>query len=280
MKIHVISAGKSITSGRDYHWNDDIIPDGIQPMQAMLNEQSGKHYSIVIAREPAGTYAVFMARLPLVSGARDDLGRPICAGFCIQGLRNEEARKLAIEYMENRESLRQMLCSPAVIQTGADFSVNIEAAQAAVLELLKGAANLGQQAPLPGRVWFESNTGKLPSDLRQRLTNHRLSERPGNRVILCYFMDIERLSGKEDLVLHYSPNGSYSKELHEPSPENDLRQKINNAGQMVETARICITEFTSKPEVKDAIEAGKNSIKSLWKSASDKFSELKNSSNK
>ncbi len=280
MKISVISAGKSITSGRDYHWNDDIIPDGIQPMQAVLNEQSGKYYSMVIAREPAGTYAVFIARLPLVSGAQDDLARPICAGFCIQGLRNEEARKLVIEYMENRESMRQMLCSPAVIQTGADFRVILEAAQAAVLELLKGAETLGQLPPPPGRVWFESNTEKLPSDLRRRLIDHRLSERPGNRVILCYFMDIERLSGKEDLVLHYSPNGSYSKELHEPAPENDLRQKINNAGQMVETARNRITEFTSKPEFKGVIETGKNFIKNLWKSVSDKFSELKNKQSK
>lgn len=213
MKISIISAGKSITSGRDYHWNDDIIPVGIQPMQAVLNEQSGKYYSLVIASDAPGIYSVFMARLPLVSGDRDDLGRPLCAGILVQELNNSEARQLAIEYMQNRELVRQMLCSPAVIQTGADFSVNLAAAQAAVCELLKGATALGQLAPLPGEVWGESFTGERTPDLIRRLTAHRLSERPENRIILCYFTDTEKLTGDEDLVLHYSPLGTYTKTL-------------------------------------------------------------------
>lgn len=213
MKISIISAGKSITSGRDYHWNDDIIPVGIQPMQAVLNEQSGKYYSLVIASDAPGSYSVFMARLPLVSGDRDDLGRPLCAGILVQELNNSEARQLAIEYMQNREIVRQMLCSPAVIQTGADFSVNMAAAQAAVCELLKGAKALGQLAPLPGEVWGESFTGERTPDLIRRLTAHRLSEQPENRVILCYFTDTEKLTGNEDLVLHYSPLGTYTKPL-------------------------------------------------------------------
>ncbi|MGN0875241.1 MAG: hypothetical protein ACI4OZ_08655 [Akkermansia sp.] len=280
MKISVISAGKSITSGRDYHWNDDIIPDGIQPMQAMLNEQSGTYYSMVIAKGPGNGYSVFIARLPLVSGARDDLRRPICAGFCIQGLRNEEARKLAIEYVKDKKHVAQVLCTPSVIKTAADFEVDPTEATKAVSKLLSGELPTGSTTITNGKLWGESRAWKRGEELIRWLEKHQLSDRPGNRVILCYFTDIKQLSGKEDLVLHYSPNGSYSKELHEPVPENDLRQKINNAGQMVETARNCITEFTSKPEVKDAIEAGKNSIKSLWKSASDKFSELKNRSNK
>ncbi|MCI7699496.1 MAG: hypothetical protein MSQ05_08910 [Akkermansia sp.] len=278
MKISVISAGKSITSGRVYHWNDDIIPDGIQPMQAMLNEQGGKHYSMVIAREPAGTYAVFMARLPLVSGARDDLGRPICAGFCIRGLRNEEARKLAIEYVKDKKHVAQVLCTPAVIKTTADFEVNSVAAEKAVSELL--CEELPAFAPpvTVGELWGEIRAWERREELVRWLKNHRLSERPGNRVILCYFMDIERLSGKEDLVLHYSPNGSYSKELHEPAPENDLRQKNNNPVQVV--VKNILNELPSMPEVKGGIETGKNFIKNCWKSVSNKFPELKNRSNK
>ena len=198
MKISVISAGKSITSGRDYHWNDDIIPDGIQPIQAMLNEQSDKYYSMVIAREPAGTYAVFMARLPLVSGARDDLGRPICAGFCIRGLRNEEARKLAIEYVKDKKHVAQVLCTPSVIKTAADFEVDPTEARKAVSKLLSGEHPTGSTTIINGELWGESRAWERREELVRWLKNHRLSDRPGNRVILCYFMDTDRLSGKED----------------------------------------------------------------------------------
>ncbi|MGN0875239.1 MAG: hypothetical protein ACI4OZ_08645 [Akkermansia sp.] len=215
MKIHVISAGKSITDGRDYHWNDDIIPDGIQPMQAMLNEQSGKYYSLVIAKGPGSGYSVFMARLPLVSGARDDLRRPLCAGFLIRGLSNEEARKLAIEYVENKTHLAQILCTPAVIKTAADFTVDSEAAEKAVRELLSGELPDGSTPVTVGELWGESSAWERREELLGWLKNHRLSDRSGNRVILCYFTDPERLSGEEDLVLHYSDQ-TYTKELRKP----------------------------------------------------------------
>ncbi|MCI7699494.1 MAG: hypothetical protein MSQ05_08900 [Akkermansia sp.] len=212
MKIYVISAGKSITDGRDYHWNDDIIPDGIQPMQAMLNEQSGKYYSLVIAKGPGSGYSVFMARLPLVSGARDDLGRPICAGFLIQELSNEEARKLAIEYVKDKAHLAQILCSPSVIKTAADFEVDLEAAEKAVRELLRGELPNGSTPVTVGELWGESCAWERREELLGWLKNHRLSDRPSNRVILCYFTDPDRLSGEEDLVLHYSDQ-TYTKPL-------------------------------------------------------------------
>ena len=216
MKIYVLSAGKSITDGRDYHWNDDIIPDGIEPMQAMLNEQSGKYYSLVIAKGPGSGYSVFLARLPLVSGARDDLGRPICAGFLIQELSNEEARKLAIEYVKDKAHLAQILCSPAVIKTAADFEVDLEAAEKAVRELLSGELPDGSTPVTVGELWGESSAWERRKELLGWLKNHRLSDRPGNRVILCYFTDPERLSGEEDLVLHYS-DPTYTKTLDKPS---------------------------------------------------------------
>ena len=216
MKIYVLSAGKSITDGRDYHWNDDIIPEGIEPMQAMLNEQSGKYYSLVIAKGPGSGYSVFLARLPLVSGARDDLGRPICAGFLIQELSNEEARKLAIEYVKDKAHLAQILCSPAVIKTAADFEVDLEAAEKAVRELLSGELPDGSTPVTVGELWGESSAWERREELLGWLKNHRLSDRPGNRVILCYFTDPERLSGEEDLVLHYS-DPTYTKTLDKPS---------------------------------------------------------------
>ena len=216
MKIHVLSAGKSIISGRDYHWNDDIIPDGIQPMQAMLNEQSGKYYSLVIAKGPGSGYSVFLARLPLVSGARDDLGRPICAGFLIQELSNEEARKLAIEYVKDKAHLAQILCTPAVIKTAADFTVDSEAVEKAVRELLSGELPDGSTPVTVGELWGESSAWERREELLGWLKNHRLSDRPGNRVILCYFTDPERLSGEEDLVLHYS-DPTYTKTPDKPS---------------------------------------------------------------
>ncbi len=215
MKIHVLSAGKSITSGRDYHWNDDIIPDGIQPMQAMLNEQSGKYYSLVIAKGPGSGYSVFLARLPLVSGARDDLGRPICAGFLIQELSNEEARKLAIEYVKDKEHLARVLCTTSVIKTAADFEVDLEAAEKAVRELLSGELPDGSTPVTVGELWGESSAWERREELLGWLKNNRLSDRPGNRVILCYFTDPERLSLEEDLVLHYS-DPTYTKELRKP----------------------------------------------------------------
>ncbi|MCI6981892.1 MAG: hypothetical protein MR894_06760, partial [Akkermansia muciniphila] len=216
MRIHVISAGKSITSGRDYHWNDDIIPDGIQPMQAMLNEQSGKYYSLVIAKGPGSGYSVFMARLPLVSGDRDDLGRPLCAGFLIRGLSNEEARKLAIAYVKDKEHLVQVLCTPSVIKTSADFEVDSEAAEKAVRELLSGELPDGSTPVTVGELWGESSAWERRDELLGWLKNNRLSDRPGNRVILCYFTDPGRLSGEEDIVLHYS-DPTYTKTLDKPS---------------------------------------------------------------
>ena len=212
MKIYVLSAGKSITDGRDYHWNDDIIPEGIEPMQAMLNEQSGKYYSLVIAKGPGSGYSVFLARLPLVSGARDDLGRPICAGFLIQELSNEEARKLAIEYVKDKAHLAQILCSPSVIKTAADFEVDLEAAEKAVRELLNGELPDGSTPVTVGELWGEISAWERREELLGWLKNNRLSDRPGNRVILCYFTDPERLSGEEDLVLHYS-DPPYTKPL-------------------------------------------------------------------
>ena len=217
MKIYVLSAGKSITDGRDYHWNDDIIPEGIEPMQAMLNEQSGKYYSLVIAKGPGSGYSVFLARLPLVSGARDDLGRPICAGFLIQELSNEEARKLAIEYVKDKAHLAQILCSPSVIKTAADFEVDLEAAEKAVRELLSGELPDGSTPVTVGELWGESSAWERREELLGWLKNNRLSDRPGNRVILCYFTDPECLSGEEDLVLHYSPGNSYTKKIPKPS---------------------------------------------------------------
>ena len=216
MKIYVLSAGKSITDGRDYHWNDDIIPEGIEPMQAMLNEQSGKYYSLVIAKGPGSGYSVFLARLPLVSGARDDLGRPICAGFLIQELSNEEARKLAIEYVKDKAHLAQILCSPSVIKTAADFEVDLEAAEKAVRELLSGELPDGSTPVTCGELWGESSAWERREELLGWLKNNRLSDRPGNRVILCYFTDPERLSGEEDLVLHYS-DPPYTKKIPKPS---------------------------------------------------------------